>query len=99
MHAPFAAGLDHLPVADADDLGCLPPGDPFRDCPQDHFCTFIARSTVGLRVSDHVKHVLLLSPSEKRALQVLSRPAIPMPTTNRPPTRLGGSSFVPVLRL
>src|SRR5438876_2601377 len=62
----------HLPITNADDLGCLPPPDPFRHGSQNHFLYFHRPLHRGLRVREHAPHVLLLSPPEKRTDHVLS---------------------------
>src|ERR1019366_6974544 len=66
----------HLPIADADDLGCLPPRDLLRQGPQNHFLYLHRPLHCGLRVRIHAWHGLLLSPPEKRTDHVLSQPDI-----------------------
>src|SRR5271167_152424 len=66
----------HLPVADADNLGRLPPGDLLRHRSQNHFLYFHRPLHRGLRVRIHASHGLLLSPPAKRTLHVLSQPDI-----------------------
>src|SRR5205807_5385529 len=66
----------HVPVADADDLRCLPPRDLLRHGPQNHFLYFHRPLHRGLRVREHACHVLLPSPPEKRTDHVLSQPDI-----------------------
>src|ERR1700676_4690028 len=52
----------HLPVADADDLGCLPPGDFLRHCSQNYFLYLHCSLHCGLRVKEHAFHALLPPP-------------------------------------
>ena len=66
----------HVPIADADDLGCLPPRDLLRHGPQNYFLHFHRPLHRGLRVREHAPHVLLPSPPEKRTSHVLSQPDI-----------------------
>src|SRR5438046_9176397 len=66
----------HVPLANADDLGRLPPRDPFRHGPQNHFLYFHCPLQRGLRVRNHASHGLLPSPPEKRTYHVLSQPDI-----------------------
>src|SRR5438045_5498000 len=66
----------HVPLANADDLGRLPPRDPFRHGPQNHFLYFHCPLHRGLRVRNHASHGLLPSPPEKRTYHVLSQPDI-----------------------
>src|SRR5947207_7817601 len=66
----------HVPLANADDLGRLPPRDPFRHGPQNHFLYFHCPLHRGLRVINHASHGLLPSPPEKRTYHVLSQPDI-----------------------
>src|SRR5712671_5872781 len=66
----------HVPVADADDLCCLPPRDLLRHGPQDYFLYFHRPLHRGLRVRNHALHGLLPSPHEKRTSHVLSQPDI-----------------------
>src|SRR5205807_5725731 len=70
------APAPHVPVADADNLRCLPPGDLLGHRPQNHFLYFHRPLHRGLRVKEHVRHVLLLSPPAKRTFHVLIRPDI-----------------------
>src|SRR5207302_691206 len=56
------APAPHVPVADADDLRCLPPRDLLRHGPQNHFLYFHRPLHRGLRVREHACHVLLPSP-------------------------------------
>src|SRR2546430_12568913 len=70
------APAPHVPVADADDLRCLPPRDLLRHGPQNHFLYFHRPLHRGLRVREHACHVLLPSPPEKRTDHVLSQPDI-----------------------
>src|SRR5437660_11304695 len=75
---PFVtfAPAPHVPLADADDLRCLPPRDLLRHGPQNHFLYFHRTIHRGLRVREHACHVLLPSPPEKRTDHVLSQPDI-----------------------
>src|SRR5438034_115881 len=66
----------HVPVANTHDLRCLPPRDPFRHRPQNHFLYFHCPLHRGLRVRNHASHGLLPSPPEKRTYHVLSQPDI-----------------------
>src|SRR3989475_2779134 len=66
----------HLPITDADDLGRLPPRDPFRHGSQNHFLYFHRPLHRGLRVGNHAPHSLLLSPPAKRTDHLLSQPDI-----------------------
>src|ERR1019366_7323168 len=66
----------HLPVADADDLRCLPPRDLLRHGPQNHFLYLHRPLHRGLRVRKHAFHALLPSPPAKRTLHLLSHPDI-----------------------
>src|SRR5216683_2705935 len=66
----------HVPVADADDLCCLPPRDLLRHGPQYYFLYFHRPLHRGLRVRNHALHGLLPSPHEKRTDHVLSQPDI-----------------------
>src|SRR5438128_12540590 len=66
----------HLPITDADDLGRLPPRDPFRHGSQNHFLYFHRPFHRGLRVREHASHVLLPSPPAKRTDHLLIRPDI-----------------------
>ncbi len=66
----------HRPIADADNLGCLPPGNLLCHGPQNHFLYFHRPLHRGLRVRLHAWHGLLLSPPEKRTLHLLSQPDI-----------------------
>src|SRR5258708_3875480 len=70
------APAPHLSIANADDLGGLPPRDPFRHGAQNHFLYFHRPLHCGLRVREHASHVLLPSPPEKRTDHVLSQPDI-----------------------
>src|SRR5256884_1333937 len=70
------APAPHVPVADADDLRCLPPRDLLRHGPQNPFLYFHRPLHRGLRVREHACHVLLPSPPEKRTDHVLSQPDI-----------------------
>src|SRR5271169_2773301 len=66
----------HLPVADPDDLGRLPPRDLLRHGPQNHFLHFHRPLHRGLRVRHHAFHGLLPSPPAKRTYHLLSQPDI-----------------------
>src|SRR5947207_9014677 len=66
----------HVPVANAHDLRCLPPRDPFRHRPQAYFLYFHRPLHRGLRVKNHASHGLSPSPPEKRTDHVLSQPDI-----------------------
>src|SRR5207253_10019570 len=66
----------HVPVANAHDLRCLPPRNPFRHGPQNHFLYFHCPLHRGLRVRNHASHGLLPSPPEKRTYHALSQPDI-----------------------
>src|SRR6266853_6634363 len=66
----------HLSIANADDLGGLPPRDPFRHGSQNHFLYFHRPLHCGLPVTEHASHVLLPSPPETRTDHVLSQPDI-----------------------
>src|ERR1017187_8552952 len=66
----------HLPVADPDDLGRLPPRDLLRQRPQNQFLYLHRPLHRGLRVRDHAFHALLPSPPAKRTLHLLSQPDI-----------------------
>src|SRR5437588_1999191 len=77
------APAPHVPVADADDLRCLPPRDLLRHGPQNHFLYFHRPLHRGLRVREHACHVLLPSPPEKRTDHVLSQPDISCANDNR----------------
>src|ERR1700692_2365283 len=66
----------HLPIADADNLGRLPPRNLLRHGPQNHFLYFHRPLHRGLRVREHDCHVLSPSPPEKRTDHVLSQPDI-----------------------
>src|SRR5450759_3235814 len=66
----------HLSVADADDLGRLPPRDLLRQGPQNNFLYFHRPLHRGLRVREHAFHALLPSPPAKRTLHLLSLPDI-----------------------
>src|SRR5207245_11597365 len=70
------APAPHVPVADSDDLRCLPPRDLPRHSPQNHFLYFHRPLHRGLRVREHACHGLLPSPPEKRTSHVLSQPDI-----------------------
>src|SRR5256714_12999655 len=70
------APAPNVPVADSDDLRCLPPRDLPRHSPQNHFLYFHRPLHRGLRVREHACHVLLPSPPEKRTDHVLSQPDI-----------------------
>src|SRR4029077_11096414 len=73
----------HVPVANADDLRCLPPRDLLRNRPQDDFLYFHCPLHRGLRVRNHALHGLLSSPPEKRTYHVLSQPDISCANDNR----------------
>src|SRR5271157_5454422 len=66
----------HLPVADADDFCCLPPGDLPGDRSQNHFFYFHRPLHRGLGIRDHALHVLLPLPPAKRTLHLLNQPDI-----------------------
>src|SRR5438309_5569206 len=70
------APAPHVPVADADNLRCLPPGDLLGHRSQNHFLYFHRPLHGGLRVRVHASHGLLLSPPAKRTFHVLIRPDI-----------------------
>src|SRR5712692_10766599 len=82
----------HVPVADADDLRRLPPGDLLGHGPQNYFLYFHCPLHRGLRVEVHASHGLLPSPPEKRTHHLLSHPDIscandtPTPTASPSPT-------------
>src|SRR5437660_8369168 len=61
----------HPAVADAYDLRRLPPSDPFRHRPYNHFLHFHRPLHRGLRVTNHASHGLLLSPPAKRTDHLL----------------------------
>src|SRR5713226_10493514 len=66
----------HVPVADADNLRRLPPGDLLSHSPQHLFLYFHAPLHRGLRVGNHAWHGLLPSPPAKRTHQLLTQPDI-----------------------
>src|SRR5215471_8662029 len=66
----------HRPIADADDLGGLPPRDLLCHCSQNDFLYFHRPLHGGLRVRVHASHGLPLSPLEKRTFHVLNQPDI-----------------------
>src|SRR6266853_5502521 len=70
------APAPHRTIANADDLGGLPPRDPFRHGSQNHFLYFHRPLHCGLRVREHASHVLVPSPPEKRTDHLLSQPDI-----------------------
>src|SRR5205823_9885121 len=61
----------HPAVADAYDLRRLPPSDPFRHRPYNHFLHFHRPLHRALRVTHHASHGLLLSPPAKRTDHLL----------------------------
>src|SRR2546422_852088 len=79
--APFAmhsalAPAPHLPVADADDLGRLPPRDLLGHSPQNYFLYFHCPLHRGLAVNHHAGHDRLLSPLAERTFHLLTQPDI-----------------------
>jgi hypothetical protein len=66
----------HVPVADPQDLRCLPPRDLLRHGSQNHILYFHRPLHRGLRVTIHASHGLLPSPPAKRTYHVLSQPDI-----------------------
>src|ERR1700726_1054617 len=66
----------HVPVADAQDLRRLPPGDLLRHCLQHYVLYFHRPLHRGPRISFHAPHGLLSSPPAKRTYHVLSPPDI-----------------------
>src|ERR1019366_2166663 len=69
----------HLPIANADDLGRLPPRDLLRHGSQNDFLYFHRPLHCDLRVTEHALHGLLPSPPEKRTHRLLSQPDISCP--------------------
>src|SRR5207237_741530 len=55
----------HLPITDADDLGRLPPRDPFRHGSQNHFLYFHRLLHRALPVRNHAPPSLTISPPPK----------------------------------
>src|ERR1700757_3156617 len=66
----------HVPVADAQDLRRLPPGNLLGHRLQHHVLYFHRPLHRGLRVGFHAPHGLLPSPPAKRTYHVLSQPDI-----------------------
>src|ERR1700719_1741418 len=73
----------HVPVADAQDLRRLPPGDLLRHCLQHYVLYFHRPLHRGPRISFHAPHGLLSSPPAKRTYHVLSPPDISCATDMR----------------
>src|ERR1700736_1952407 len=66
----------HVPVADPQNLGRLPPRDLLRHRLQHHVLYFHCPLHRGPRISLHAPHGLLSSPPAKRTYHVLSPPDI-----------------------
>src|ERR1700735_1135061 len=66
----------HLPIADPDDLGRLPPRYLLCHRPQNYFLYLHCPLHCGLRVRHHAFHGLLPSPPAKRTYHLLSKPDI-----------------------
>src|SRR5256714_134237 len=89
----------HVPVADAQNLRRLPPGDLLRHCLQHHVLYFHRPLHRGPRISFHASHGLLSSPPAKRTYHVLSQPDISCATDKFFERQLIPAEFCCIVRL
>src|ERR1700731_3696546 len=81
-----------MPVADAQNLGRLPPGNLRRHHLQHRVLHLHRTLHRSLRVSIHASHGLSPSPPEKRTSHLLSQPDISCATDTRIVSRLTSSA-------